>query len=442
MGRERASDDSLTPGRLGGWLMVGLIGAFALAGAIILVVEIASMAGSAFDVRPSLRVRRLAAVARHQNDLISPVQMDSADADVREVVSRRVIPGATLAIGTRGKVVQLAGYGRVGWFDRDAAASPDSTMYDLASLTKAVATTSAVLLLVQDGRIDLDDPVQRWLPEFDGLWKDRVTWRDLLTHSSGLPPAGHIHGSTPADRLHSLLRTKLDAPPGTEVQYSDVSFIVLWAAAQRVAGEPLPNFLARRIWRPLGMNSTAFWPGEGCTRCAPTLTLHTGEPYRGKPSDPIAHKIGIPVGNAGLFSTAHDLGRFTAMIANGGVLDGVRIFRPDLVRLLFHQVPGAGHRTMGWEAFCPAEHPTQQQACAHPIAYGHTGWTGTSLWVDPTRGVWAIILSNRSYDVKRPPPLDELREDVFLDVATRPLPPRSASRPQSASSRDTVAAVP
>ena len=442
MGRERASKDSLAPRGLGGWLLVWLLGGLAFAGAVMLVVEIATMAGPAFVARPSLRRQQRLVMARHQNDLISPVQMDSADADVRDVVSHRVIPGATLAIGTRGKVVQLAGYGRVGWFASDAAASPDSTMYNLASLTKAVATTSAVLLLVQDGRIGLDDPVQRWLPEFNGLWKNRVTWRDLLTHSSGLPPAGHIHGNTPAERLHSLLRTKLDAPPGAEVQYSDVSFIVLWAAAQRVAGEPLQNFLARRVWRPLGMRSTAFWPGEGCTRCAPTLTLHNGEPYRGKPSDPIAHKIGIPVGNAGLFSTAHDLGRFTAMIANGGELDGVRIFRPDLVRLLFHQVPGAGHRTMGWEAFCPAEHPTQQQPCVHPIAYGHTGWTGTSLWVDPVRGVWAVILSNRSYDVKRPPPLDELREDVFLDVATRPIAPQPASRSQSALRDSTVAGVP
>jgi serine-type D-Ala-D-Ala carboxypeptidase len=105
------------------------------------------------------------------------------------------------------------------------------------------------------------------------------------------------------------------------------------------------------------------------------------------------------------------------MIANGGELDGVRIFRADLVRDLFTQQPDAGHRTLGWEAFCPAEHPTQQQSCTRPIAYGHTGWTGTSLWIDPVRGVWVVILSNRSYNVKRPPSLEELREDVFLDAA-------------------------
>jgi CubicO group peptidase (beta-lactamase class C family) len=311
----------------------------------------------------------------------------------------------------------MAGYGRVGWRATDEPVSADSTVYDLASLTKAIATTSAVLLLAQDGRISLDDPVQRWLPEFQGKWKERVTWRQLLTHTSGLPPAAKLRGKAPSQMLYSVLNTNLDEPPGTGVQYSDVSFIVLWTAAEHAAGEPLPEFLERRVWRPLGMRSTAFWPGESCDNCAPTLVLKSGQPYRGKPSDPTAHKLGIPTGNAGLFSSAHDLGRFAAMFANGGSLDSVHIFRPVIVHELFVQQTRAGHRTLGWEAFCPSEHPTQQRACVHPIAYGHTGWTGTSLWIEPNRGVWVVILSNRSYNVKRPPSLDELREDVFMDAA-------------------------
>ena len=354
---------------------------------------------------------------RARRYVVAPENIDSANAELARVVAAREIPGATLAIGNRGRILETRGYGRVGWKVTDDPASPDSTSYDLASLTKAVATTTATLLLVQDGRIRLDDPVQRWLPEFQGEWKERVTWRHLLTHTSGLPPAGKMRGRVPSQRLKSLVDTKLNAPPGTDVQYSDVSFIVLWTAAERAAGEPLPQFLERRVWRPLGMHSTSFWPGLDCENCAATQLLKTGEPYRGKPSDPTAHKLGIPTGNAGLFSTAHDLARFTAMIANGGTLDGVRILRPDLVHELFVQQRDAGHRTLGWQAFCPAEEPTQQDRCAHPIAYGHTGWTGTSLWIDPQRGVWVVILSNRSYNVKCPPPLDELREDVFMEAA-------------------------
>jgi serine-type D-Ala-D-Ala carboxypeptidase len=405
--------------RVAAWTVVGLVGLLAAGGALALIVETVAFAKRALTATISperLGFARRSAIET-SDYVVSPENIDSASADVFRAVFTRVVPGATLAIGDSGRIAETAGFGRVGWKATDMHVSADSTIYDLASLTKAVATTSAVLLLAQDGTIRLDDPVQRWLPEFQGRWKDRVTWRQLLTHTSGLPPAAKLRGRAPGQKLYSVLNTSLNELPGTGVQYSDVSFIVLWTAAQRAAGEPLPRFLERRVWRPLGMTSTSFWPGETCTRCAPTMLLKSGEPYRGKPSDPTAHKLGIPTGNAGLFSTAHDLGRFAAMIANGGELDGVRIFREDVVHQLFVQQPDAGHRTLGWEAFCPAEHPTQQRACARPIAYGHTGWTGTSLWIDPARGVWTVILSNRSYNVKRPPSLDELREDVFLDAA-------------------------
>ena len=424
MGTASASVGASAPRRGGGWALVALLGALAVAGTVGMVAETAMMAAAALgSAHPPASHR----AAHHDDFLISPDQMDSAIAAVAQAVANRVVPGASVAIGERAQILATRGFGRIGWRAEDPAVS-DSTMYDLASLTKAVATTSAVLLLAQDGKIDLDAPVQRWLPEFDGRWKDRVTWRHLLTHTSGLPPAGHMRGSTPAARLHSLLRTKLETPPGTQVQYSDLSFIVLWTAAQRAAGEPLQQFLERRLWRPLGMDHTAIWPGEACADCAPTMTLSSGEPYRGKPSDPIAHKLGVPSGNAGLFSSARDLARFAAMIANGGVIDGRRILRADLVRGLFQQQPSAAHRTLGWEAFCPAEHPTQADACRHPIAYGHTGWTGTSLWIDPVRGVWAVILSNRSYDVKHPPSLDDLREEVFARVASGPVRPRATLR--------------
>lgn len=401
-----------------GWVMVWAVGVLCLGGTVVLasqtIISAMRAIGPTRQSRPNMNY-----VGREPSSdfVVAPEDIDSATSDLQKAVTDRVVPGAVLAIGDSDHLVQTTGYGRVGWKATDAPVSPESTMYDLASLTKAIGTTSAVLLLVQDGKIGLDDPIQRWLPEFQGKWKERVTWRQLLTHTSGLPPAAKLRGSQPSQRLSSVLNTNLNSPPGTGVQYSDVSFIVLWTAAQRVAGEPLPQLLERRVWRPLGMRSTAFWPGEECTRCAPTMLLKSGEPYRGKPSDPTAHKLGIPSGNAGLFSTADDLGRFTAMIANGGELNGVRIFRKDLVQGLFTQQPHAGHRTLGWEAFCPAEHPTQQQACAQPIAYGHTGWTGTSLWLDPNRGVWVVILSNRSYNVKKPPNLQELREDVFIDAA-------------------------
>jgi CubicO group peptidase (beta-lactamase class C family) len=398
--------------------MVGSIGLLCLGGTIILVSQTIVAANDAIgSMRPHKTRVRYASSDTSAEFVVAPEDLDSATSDVQHAVVTKVVPGAAVAIGDSGHVAQSVGYGRVGWKSTDDPVSPDSTIYDLASLTKAVGTTSAVFLLVQDGKIALDEPVQKWLPEFQGRWKERVTWRQLLTHTAGLPPGPKIRGRLPDQRLYSVLNTNLNEPPGTGVQYSDVSFIVLWTAAQRVAGEPLPQLLERRVWKPLGMTSTSFWPGDQCTRCAPTMLLSTGEPYRGKPSDPTAHKLGIPSGNAGLFSTAHDLGRFMAMVASGGELDGVRIFSPDLVRALFEQQPGAGHRTLGWEAFCPSEQPKQQQSCANPIAFGHTGWTGTSIWIDPVRGIWVVILSNRSYNVKHIPSLQDIREDVFLDAA-------------------------
>lgn len=353
--------------------------------------------------------------------------IDSVEELARAQVAQRVYPGAVLAAGIGPATLLRVGVGRLEWSPRSAAASPDSTVYDLASLSKAVATTSAVLLLWQDGRIRLDDPVQRWLPEFYGVWKDRVTWRHLLTHSSGLPPAGHMSGSTPEERLASLLRTRLEAPPGTLVQYSDVGYIVLWEAAQRVAREPLPTFLARRLWGPLGMKHTGYLPGLECESCAPTLLLNTGQPFRGKPSDPTARALGGITGNAGLFSTASDLARFASMVANGGVLDGVRVFRPNVVRQLFVQQPHAGRRTLGWDAFCPAEPAVAAVPCHHPVAFGHYGWTGTSLWVDPARKLWVVLLANRSFDTLRPKSMEPVREGVFAALSGERIGPPAAA---------------
>jgi CubicO group peptidase (beta-lactamase class C family) len=383
--------------------------------AIVAVLGLAVLGGLmlALAVRTPARPVLVHVPENHRWFLPQPPITESADALVRDAVAQRTVPGATLAIGRGASFIELAGYGRLGWTERDPLVSADSTIYDLASMTKALATVTAVFLLVQDGKIALDDVVQRRLPAFRGKWKEKVTWRHLLTHTSGLRPSATIRGSTPKARLAGVLREPLTTPPGNHVEYSDIGFIVLYAAAERVAGEPLPRLLKRRVWLPLGMRSTSFWPGTACTRCAPTETLRSGKPYRGEPSDPIAHALGVPTGNAGLFSTAPDVGRFAAMIANGGELNGVRILRSDLVAALAEQVPGAGHRTLGWEAFCEYEHLTQQQPCQKPVAFGHTGWTGTSFWIDPASHSWVVILSNRTYDVKRPPSLDSLRAVVF-----------------------------
>jgi serine-type D-Ala-D-Ala carboxypeptidase len=327
-------------------------------------------------------------------------------------------PGAAFAAGSGARVERVTAMGRIGWRAASPPVLSDSTLYDLASLTKAMATLTAVLLLVQDGAIALDDPVRRHLPEFEGEWKDAVTWRHLLTHTSGLPPGAVVRGAAPDERARRLLRTKLHVPPGRQVAYSDIGYVVLWAAAERAAGEPLPELLERRVWRPLGMDATRFAPGRDCEACAPTLRLRTGEPFRGVPSDPLARQLGGVTGSAGLFATIADVARFTAMIAAGGVLDGVRVLDESLVREVLRQQPGAARRTLGWTAFCPDEEAEAARPCERPVAYGHTGWTGTSIWLDPVSGRWVVLLTNRSYERStRPAALDGLRRDLFRRIA-------------------------
>ena len=185
----KASPRASKLGRAIGWGMVWLVGLMGLGGAIILVSQTAAVAVAAFDAtaarqRSGLLRRTTTETADY---LVSPANIDSANTDVQRLVASRVVPGAVLAIGDSDRIVETAGYGRVGWKVTDDKVSPDSTIYDLASLTKAIATTSAVFLLAQDGRISLDDPVQRWLPEFQGRWKERVTWRQLLTHRPRCP---------------------------------------------------------------------------------------------------------------------------------------------------------------------------------------------------------------------------------------------------------------
>ncbi|HEX2189335.1 MAG TPA: serine hydrolase domain-containing protein, partial [Longimicrobiaceae bacterium] len=182
---------------------------------------------------------------------------------------------------------------------------------------------------------------------------------------------------------------------------------------ERAAGEPLPRFLERRVWRPLGMTRTRFLPGQECTACAPTLRLSSGEPYRGRPNDLLARRLGGIAGNAGLFSTAGDLARFAAMLANGGELDGVRVLRPETAREMLRQQPGAGRRTLAFVAICPDEPHSEEEPCTRPLAVGHNGWTGTSLWIDPERKAWTVLLTNRSYDVRAPSRMQALREESF-----------------------------
>jgi serine-type D-Ala-D-Ala carboxypeptidase len=340
-------------------------------------------------------------------------ELDRAVASVEMEVDRGSFPGAAIAIGRWNRTVLERGFGTLDRGLGSPFVDPDHTIYDLASLTKVVAATTAVMLLVEDGRMHLDAPVSRYLPEFSGGDKDGVTIRHLLAHNSGLPAWTETFAHSPEESLRRAIRTPLRARPGQRVEYSDVGFVVLWAAAEAAHGGSLVELLEERVFQPLEMGFTMFNPGSACVRCAPTAHQ---DGFRGVVHDPIARRLGGVTGNAGLFSTAHDLSRFAAMLVNGGELDGVRVLQRSTIEQFTRRQPGAGSRALGWDT------PNARGTGAGGIrisssAFGHTGFTGTSLWVDPERGTWVILLSNRTFMPVGPNRMQAIRRELNDRVA-------------------------
>jgi CubicO group peptidase (beta-lactamase class C family) len=285
-------------------------------------------------------------------------------------------------------------------------------MYDLASLTKVVATTAAAMVLVDRGKLRLDERVTRYLPAFSGGGKDAVTIRDLLMHRSGLPAGRDLSlRAGPEAARKTVLATSLDATPGSSIEYSDLGLDVLGFVIERITREPLDQFVRRTVYGPLGMRSTMFRPAAALrTRVAPT------EFARGEVHDGNARALGGVAGHAGLFSTASDLAVFAQLMLDGGVAGKTRLFADSIVRG-FTQ-PGAGWRALGWET-CPGGGSCGQYLS--PRAFGHTGFTGTSMWVDPERDMFVIVLTNwvhgrASGGVAPVAVLHDVRSDV-VDIA-------------------------
>jgi CubicO group peptidase (beta-lactamase class C family) len=385
--------------------------------ALLLAASLYAMPGTDSVRRPEPAPGDRAIGASHELTPASSVGLSAtalihAEEAVWNDMQRGAFPGAALAIGRGARVVLEQGMGNVGRGPGSAPVDPDRTVYDLASLTKVVGTTTAVMLLVEDGKVRLDDPVAAYLPEFSGMGKERVTLRHLLTHTSGLPDGVSVpNGMSPEQALRYVLATPLRATPGMRVSYSDLSMVILYAAAERAAGEPLYRLLDRRVYGPLRMRSTTYWPGEGCGRCAGT-SRDMGDAFRGRVHDPIARRLGGIAGNAGLFSTAHDVARFAAMMANGGELDGVRVLRASTIRQFTQRQPGSGTRALGWDTPGYGGGSSMFGGRVSSNSFGHTGYTGTSIWIDPDLGTWVVLLANRTYDSEGNNRMQALRRAV------------------------------
>lgn len=345
----------------------------------------------------------------------NPEPVAAVDHAVEAAIADRRLPGAVYHL-ERGGAIYERGYGRLS-YDEDAAAVARDTVFDVASLSKVLVTAPAVLMLAEEGKIDLEAPLVRYFAECGGDGKEAITIRHLLTHvsglKSGLPAKPAWQGQTAA--LSLACGQSVTHPPGSFFRYSDINYILLGLLVERTAGMPLDRFAQERIFAPLGMRHTGYRPLErmpaaviaptqrGASEAAQLPTAHgdlaPGAPLQGVVHDPTVRRMGGVAGSAGVFSTVGDVARFGRMLLGNGKLDGVRILKPESVRLLTTVQSPSGIvalRGMGMDIDSPyAKRPRGDR---YPIgSYGHTGFTGCILWVDPQSQSFYVFLSNRVY---------------------------------------------
>ncbi len=340
---------------------------------------------------------------------------------VGEIVNQEVaaghVPGAVVLIGQHGRVVYRAAFGASSLVPHATPMQPDA-IFDLASLTKVIATTTAVMQLVETGHIGLDRPASVYWPGFVGAGKDGITVRQLLTHTSGLRPDLDLTGgwSGEAATLTRVLAEHLTRPPGSQFIYSDINFIVLGEVVRLVSGEPLDVYTNRHIFATLRMTDTAFNPAlADRIRIVPT-DRQAGVLRWGAVQDPTAYRMGGVAGHAGLFSTADDLAKFAQMLLGCRPDDGAHVLSADTIAAMTTAVelPGGVRRGLGWDT--GSAYAAGMDTAFGPHAFGHTGYTGTMLWVDPAGQTFLILLTSRLHPdgtgVVKP-----LREQIARAVA-------------------------
>lgn len=328
---------------------------------------------------------------------------NDVDAAINQAIQEGRLPGAVLVIGHDGQVIYRKAYGDRALVPQPEAMTTD-TIFDCASLTKVIATTPSLMKLFEQGKFRLNDRITQYIPEFQG-GRSEITIRNLFTHFSGLQPdvplqpvwSGYEHG------MELAYTTPPQGPPGARYVYSDINFELLGELVHRLSGQMVSDYARQNIWLPLGMKETTFQPPASLVpRIAPTERLNGGAPLRGVVHDPTARYMGGVAGHAGMFSTADDLARFAQMMLNGGELDGVRLFSPLTVeKFTSPQSPPDQPvlRGLGWDIDSPN---SGNRGDLFPLgSYGHTGFTGTSIWIDPYSKTYVILLANSVHPVSK-----------------------------------------
>jgi CubicO group peptidase (beta-lactamase class C family) len=328
----------------------------------------------------------------------------SIDAAVRDGIQKGIYPGAVVIIGRRDSLLYARGYGHFTWSPSSPVPQPDSTLWDIASITKVVSTAAAALRLVDQGKLDLEAPVRRYLPRFSGGPKNQVTVRMLLDHTSGLKSYVPFYLKARGSRARAvdlLYAQPLVRVPGDSAEYSDLNALFLGLVLEKVSGLPLDKLARREVFGPLDMTQTMYRPPASLKRRIVPSGMWRGHPVPGDVNDQNAVAMGGVAGHAGVFSTGMDLARFAAVWLRSGAGPTGQWVRPETMGRFLVKGPHTGSRLLGWdtpEIDPAAEEPSVFGSLISEAGYGHTGFTGTELWIDPARDLFLIFLTNRAFD--------------------------------------------
>ena len=350
------------------------------------------------------------------------------DATVRDGIRRGLYPGAVVVIGRRDSVLYTRGYGHYTWSPASRVPDPDSTIWDIASITKVVATTSAAMRLIDRGLLRLDAPVRRYLPRFSGGPKNEVTVRMLLDHTSGLRSYAPFYVKARRSRVRMvdlLYAEPLVRVPGDSAEYSDLNALLMGLVLEKVSGLPLDRLAQREVFGPLGMTRTMYKPPASLRSRIVPSGIWRGHPVPGEVNDQNAVAMGGVAGHAGVFSTGMDLARYATAWLRAGAGPKGRWVSPGVVREFLVKGPNSGSRLLGWDTpELDGEEPSIYGTLISDAAYGHTGFTGTELWIDPTRDLYLVFLTNRAFDPRIRDSLKELKvvRTALSDAAIRLVP--------------------
>ncbi len=346
------------------------------------------------------------------------INFSKVDSIIENAIIDHAFPGAQLLIWKDGKTIYEKPFGHF-TYDKNSPKVTNSTLFDLASVTKVIATTTAAMICYDRKLFSLDDPVVKYIPKFGVNGKDKITIKNLLLHNSGLPAFKKFYEfcSSADDVLKDIYSSKLEYPTGEKMVYSDLGIITLAKIIEKVTGKRFDKFCKDEIFAPLKMKSTLFNPPDSLKKfCAPTEVDNywRNRLLQGEVHDEASAMLNGIAGHAGLFSTASDIAKLMSVLINNGMNDGKLFITPETVKLFTKRFSEQSSRALGWDT--KSETGSSAGDFFSPNSFGHTGYTGTSVWVDPERKLFVVLLTNRVYPTRENLKISKVRPELHNAV--------------------------